>query len=74
MALHWYTLSSLLLIESKARRAELETLFPSLVVHSYCAEGFEVTEQLMYNCSVSFIVILVDALNVGVSISEKACY
>ena len=73
MALHWYTLSFLLLIESKARRAEFEICFPEDVVHSYCEDGFEVTEQLTYNCPVSFIVILVDVLKVGTSISGKSC-
>ena len=45
--------------------------FPEVVVHSYCVVGCEATEQLTYNCPVSFIVILVDALNVGMSISVK---
>ena len=48
--------------------------FPEAVVHSQVERGFEVTEQLTYNCPVSFTVVLLDALKVGMSISRKTSY
>ena len=61
----------LLLTESKARIAELDTTIPDDVVHLYCAAGLEAAEQLTYNGVVSFTVIVFAVLNVGSSISER---
>ena len=70
--LHRYTLSLLLLIELNARTAELDTTFPDDVVHTYCATGLAVTEQLTDNGAVSFNVILADEiLSLGTSISKN---
>ena len=46
IALHWYVLPFLLFIESNARILVFDTTFPDVVVHIYCAAGFETTEQL----------------------------
>ena len=61
----------LLLTESKARTAELDTTSTDDVVHLYCAAGLEAAEQLTYNGAVSFTVIVFVVLNAGSSISER---
>ena len=61
----------LLLTESNARTAELDTTVPDNVVHLYCAAGLEAAEQLTYNGAVSFTVTMFVELIVGSSISER---
>ena len=69
-ALHRYVLLSFLWTDANARRPTLVTTLPDVVVHSYTAGGFEVTEQSAKYDVVSINVALYGVLNAGLSISE----